>query len=121
SRLCVSEGARGSGCHRACFQCRQPQAADAGHMLEAIARAAGKEPKFVRSPRERILRAGGNPMGPKLYFGMYYDLPPITMVVNKAQRVLKLKPIDFDTGLKEEYRWYLRNKPYPKPDYSFED
>jgi hypothetical protein len=57
----------------------------------------------------------------KLYFGMYYDVPPITMVVNKAQRVLKLKPIDFETGLKAEYRWYQRNKVFPKPDYSFED
>lgn len=89
--------------------------------VQVLARVAGKEAKFVRIPRERILRAGGNPMGPKLYFGMYYDLPPITMVVNKAQRVLKLKPVDFEAGLKEEYRWYVRNKPYPKPDYSFED
>ena len=89
--------------------------------VETIALAAGKEMKFVRIPRERIHRAGGHPMGPKLYFGTYYDMPAITMVVNKAQRVLKLKPIDFLTGLKEEYRWYLRTKPFPKPDYSFED
>lgn len=89
--------------------------------IETLARVARKEVKFVRIPRERILRAGGNSKGPKLYFGMYYDLPPITMVVNKAQRVLKLKPIDFEIGLKEEYRWYLRKKPYPKPDYGFED
>jgi nucleoside-diphosphate-sugar epimerase len=89
--------------------------------VEVIAHAAGKEPKFVRIPRERIHRAGGNPMGPKLYFGVYYDVPAITMVVNKAQRVLKLKPIDFLTGLKEEYRWYLRTKPFAKPDYAFED
>jgi nucleoside-diphosphate-sugar epimerase len=89
--------------------------------VEAIAHAAGKEPRFVRIPRERILRAGGGAMGPKLYFGMYYDVPPITMAANKAQRVLKLKPTEFETGLKEEYRWYIRKKPFPKPDYSFED
>ena len=82
-----------------------------------------KEPTFVRLPRERILRAGGHPMSPgtNLYFGTYFDLPAITMVVNKAQRVLKFKPVDFPTGLKETYRWYLRNSPFSKPDYSFED
>lgn len=89
--------------------------------VEAIAAAAGKEPSFVRIPRERILRAGGHPMGPKLYFGMYFDMPAITMVINKAQRILKFKPIDFAVGLKETYRWYLRAKPYPEPDFTFED
>ena len=89
--------------------------------VEAFAQAAHKEPKFVRIPRDRILRAGGHPLGPKLYFGMYFDMPAITLVVNKAQRMLKFKPVDFATGLKETYRWYLRNNPFPKPDYAFED
>jgi nucleoside-diphosphate-sugar epimerase len=103
------------------FNVANPKPLTQAETVEAIAAAAGKEAKFVRIPREKLLRAGGSPMGPNLYFGMYYDVPPITMVVNKAQRVLKLKPIDFATGLKEEYRWYRRNNPYPKPDYSFED
>jgi nucleoside-diphosphate-sugar epimerase len=103
------------------FNIGNPKPLTQAETVEAIAAAAGKGAKFVRIPRERLLRAGGSPMGPKLYFAMYYDLPPITMVVNKAQRVLKFKPIDFLTGLKEEYRWYRRNNPYPKPDYSFED
>ena len=30
-------------------------------------------------------------MGPKLYFGFYFDMPPITLVVNKAQRVLEIQ------------------------------
>ena len=60
-------------------------------------------------------------MGPKLYFGMYFDLPPITQVTAKAQRVLKFKPTDFASGLKETYRWYLRNNEFPKPDFAFED
>ena len=89
--------------------------------VEAFAKAGGKEATFVRWPRERILRAGGHPMGPRLYFGYYFDMPAITVVVNKAQRVLKLKPTDFAAGLKETYRWYLRNSPFSKPDYSFED
>ena len=89
--------------------------------VEAFGRASGREPVFVRLPRDRILRAGGHPMGPKLYFGMYYDVPAITMVVNKAQRVLKFKPVDFAAGLKETYRWYVRNASFPKPDYAFEN
>ena len=64
-------------------------------MVEALAKAAKKPVKFVRIPREYILRAGGHPMGPKLYFGVYFDMPPITQVTAKAQRVLKFKPTDF--------------------------
>jgi 2'-hydroxyisoflavone reductase len=89
--------------------------------VEAFAAAARKPVKFVRIPREYILRVGGRPMGPKLYFGMYFDMPPITQVTAKAQRVLKFKPTDFLTGLKETYRWYLRHNEFPKPDFSFED
>jgi len=89
--------------------------------VEAFAKAANKPAKFVRIPREYLLRAGGHPMGPKLYFGMYFDMPPITQVTAKAQRVLKFKPTDFVTGLKETYKWYLRHNDFPKPDFSFED
>ena len=90
-------------------------------LVDVLSQAAGRETKFVRIPREKILRAGGHPMGPKLYFGMYFDMPAITMVANKAQRMLKFKPVDFAEGLKETYRWYLRHNEFPKPDYEFED
>jgi len=60
-------------------------------------------------------------MGPKLYFGVYLDMPPITLVTAKAQRVLKFKPTDFATGLNETHRWYLRRHDFPKPDFGFED
>ncbi len=89
--------------------------------VEAFARACGKELRIVRIPRDRLLKSGGHPMGPRLYFGYYFDLPAITMVVNKAQRVLKFKPVDFNQGLKDTYRWYSRNGSFPKPDYAFED
>ena len=103
------------------FNIANPRPLTQVETVEALARAAGKEATYVRWPRERILRAGGHPMGPKLYFGFYFDVPAITVVVNKAQRVLKFKPVDFATGLKETYRWYLRHNPFPKPDYTFED
>lgn len=103
------------------FNVANPKPITQYEAVEAFGRASSKPVHFVRIPRERILRAGGHPMGPKLYFGFYYDMPGITMVVNKAQRVLKFKPIDFDAGLKETYRWYLRNNSFKKPDYAFED
>jgi nucleoside-diphosphate-sugar epimerase len=90
-------------------------------VVEAFAKAAKKPVKFVRIPREYLLRKGGHPMGPKLYFGFYYDMPPITQVTAKAQRVLKFKPTDFETGLKETYKWYVRSNGFAKPDYAFED
>ena len=43
-------------------------------------------------------------MGPKLYFGNYVDVPPITQVTAKSQRVLKFKPTALATGLKETYK-----------------
>ena len=89
--------------------------------VEAFAAAAAKKVELVRMPRERILRAGGHPMGPRLYFGIYLDVPPITQVVNKAQRVFGFRPTDFAVGLKETYRWYLRHHNHASLDYSFED
>jgi 2'-hydroxyisoflavone reductase len=90
-------------------------------VVEAFAKACNKPVKFVRIPREYILRAGGHPMGPKLYFGHYLDNPPITQVTAKAQRVLKFKPAEFGAGLKETYKWYLRHNEFGKQDYEFED
>lgn len=103
------------------FNIANPRPISQTEAVEAFAKAARKPVKFVRIPREYILRVGGHPMGPRLYFGMYFDMPPITQVTAKAQRVLKFKPTDFLSGLKETYRWYLRNNRFPKPDFSFED
>jgi nucleoside-diphosphate-sugar epimerase len=90
-------------------------------ILEALFAAASKKTEVIRVPRERIARAGGHPMGPNLYFGMYFDLPPITSVISKAQRVLGLKPTAFADGLKETFRWYSRHHEKKAIDYAFED
>jgi 2'-hydroxyisoflavone reductase len=89
-------------------------------VVQAMAAAAGKKPNVVRVSRDRIAEAGGDPMG-RPYFGVYFDLPPITEVVVKAKRILGFQPTPFETGLKETYRWYLRNSKKGKIDYSFED
>jgi hypothetical protein len=85
-----------------------------------MARAPGKKPELVRVPREKIASAGGNPISNPFYFGEYLDLPPITENVSKLQRVLGVRLTAFPTGLRETYRWYLR-QPRRKPDFGFED
>jgi nucleoside-diphosphate-sugar epimerase len=90
-------------------------------LVQLLAQICGKPLNLVRIPRQRILQAGGHPMGPHLYFGVYFDMPPITQVITKAQRVLKFRPTDFVEGLKETYRWYLRNHEKNTSNYAFED
>lgn len=86
-----------------------------------VVRAMAPGLPLVHIPRERIFAAGGDPMGPKLYFGTYYDLPPITMKIGRAQRVLDFQPTPFDVGLRESLAAWLEDNPFPAPDYSFED
>lgn len=90
-------------------------------VVRAMARAMHEEARIVEVPRERALAAGGHPMGPKLYFATYYDLPPITMKIQRARNLLGCEPTNFHTGLQETYGWWVRNNPFPKPDYTFED
>lgn len=90
-------------------------------LIQAMAAAAGKKANVVRVPRERIVEAGGDPMGQPAYFGVYYDVPPITEVVVKAKRILGFQPTPFEAGLKETYRWYARNAKKSKINYAFED
>src|SRR6202158_4281741 len=82
--------------------------------VEALAKVCRKPVKFVRIPRDYLLRAGGHPMGPKMYFGIYLDMPPITQVTAKVQRVLKFKPTDFATGLVETYKGHSRPNGFPQ-------
>ncbi len=103
------------------FNVANPRPVSQIELVEALAAAAKTTAKLVRIPREYIFRKGGHPMGPKMYFGMYLDVPPITMVTAKAQRMLKFKPTDFGAGLKETYRWYTRHNHQSKPDYRFEE
>jgi len=90
-------------------------------LVRTLASAAGKKANMVRVPRERILEAGGNPMGEPAYFGEYFDMPPITMNVSKVSRVLGVRPTPIEDGFRETFRWYMRNGRRTKIDYSFED
>lgn len=104
------------------FNITNPKALTQADLIAALAKAAGKSNvELVRVPREMVLRMGGHPMGPKFYFGQYFDLPPITMMVAKAQRVLKFKPLDFAAGLKATYKWWKTNGQTSGIPYEFED
>lgn len=103
------------------FNVANPRPITQFDLVEILGEVAGKKPNYVRIPRQRILHAGGHPMGPNLYFGVYFDMPPITQIIAKAQRVLKFKPVDFLEGMKETYRWYLRHHEKNASNYPFED
>jgi hypothetical protein len=75
---------------------------------------------FVR--RETALAAGGHPMGPKMYFAQYYDVPPITMRLDNMTHLLDVEATPFEEGLRYTYRWWLENRgASPPPDYSYEN
>jgi nucleoside-diphosphate-sugar epimerase len=103
------------------FNVANPRPVVQADLVNILAEVAGKTPEIVRIPRERIFQAGGHPMGPHLYFGVYFDMPPITQIINKAQRVLNFHPTDFVEALKETYRWYLRHHERNTSNYPFED
>lgn len=103
------------------FNIANPRPVTQFELVQLLADVSGKAANLVRIPRQKIFQMGGHPLGPNLYFGVYFDMPAITMVVTKAQRVLKFKPVDFREGLKEEYRWYLRHHQKNTSNYEFED
>lgn len=105
------------------FNTANPRALAQHEVMMELAKAAGiKEPRLVSIPREMIHRAGGQAFGKhNLYFGDYFDLPAITEIITKAQRMLTFKPTDFAAGLKITYRDYVKRRRFPKPDFAFED
>lgn len=90
-------------------------------LVGILAQVAGLEATLVRIPRDTIQQAGGNAMGEPAYFGVYFDLLPITENVTKVTRVLKIRPTPFEQGLKDTWRAYLRARRALPTDFSFED
>jgi len=105
------------------FNIGDSRALTQAEVVQSLAAAAGKPSQLVRIPREAILRTGGNPMGDPAYFGVYFDMPPITEKMGKVVRILGVRPTPFEEGLKETWRWYLRhrNGRFPQPDFTFEN
>lgn len=89
-------------------------------LVHALARAAGRTAQVVHVSRERIEAAGGSVFEPPFYFGVYLDLPPLTVRTGRARDVLGLDQTPFDEGLRETFAWYRQQK-RATPDYGWED
>jgi len=103
------------------FNIGDPKPVTQVELVEKLARTANVEPAIVRIPRDVIAQAGGNALEEPYYFGEYFDLPPITENIGKVTRVLKMKLTPFDIGLKETYRWYVRNHKPRTAGFEFDD
>ena len=90
-------------------------------VVNAFAKAASREATVVRVPRGLIAKAGGNAFHEPFYFGEYYDVPPITMVIGRVKRVFNMSLTPFAEGLKETHKWYLRHGGSRKADFTLED
>jgi nucleoside-diphosphate-sugar epimerase len=90
-------------------------------VVNEFAKAVGKPAAIMRVPRELIVRNGGNAFNEPLYFGQYYDLPPITEAAGRVRRVLNVAMTPFAVGLKETYKWYAKHADQRMIDFSFED
>ncbi len=88
--------------------------------VHLLARIAGREANLVHVPRAQIQRAGGELFAPPLYFGVYLDVPPVTVRVDRARTELGLELTPLEDGLRETYQWY-RQQQRPQPDFSWED
>ena len=88
--------------------------------VELLARIAGRPANLVHIPREEIERAGGQLFAPPLYFGVYLDIPPITVRSDRVRSELGLELTALEDGLHETYRWYAQQQ-RPHPDFSWED
>lgn len=88
--------------------------------VEVLARIAGRQAKLVHVPRDQIQQAGGELLAPPFYFGVYLDIPPITVRADRVRSELALDLTPLEDGLRETYRWYQQQQ-RPQPDFSWED
>ena len=103
------------------FNIGDPKPVTQAELVEKLGKVANIEPTLVRVPRDVIAQAGGNAMDEPYYFGEYYDLPPITENIGKVTRVFKMKLTPFEVGLKEMYKWYLRNHKPRTASFEFDE
>jgi 2'-hydroxyisoflavone reductase len=88
--------------------------------VQLLASVAGRHADLVYVPREHIQKAGGELFTPPFYFGVYLDIPPITVRVDRVRSELGLELTPLEEGLRETYDWYQRQH-RPHPDFSWED
>jgi nucleoside-diphosphate-sugar epimerase len=103
------------------FNIGDPKPLTQFELVEKLAKVANAEPSLARIPRDVIVQAGGNAMDEPYYFGEYLDVPPITENIGKVTRMLKMKLTPIEAGLKETYRWYVRNHKPRTAGFEFDD
>jgi 2'-hydroxyisoflavone reductase len=90
-------------------------------LIDEFAKAAGRQASPALIPRVIIEQNGGGVFRDPLYFGEYYDVHPITEVVERVKKLLAVRPTPFAHGLRITYEWYADQKDKRTPDFSFED
>ena len=88
--------------------------------VRMLAKIADRQANLVHIPREQIQRHGGELFSPPYYFGVYLDIPPITVRTDRVRSELGLELTPLEDGLRETYRWY-RQQQRPQPDFAWED
>jgi len=88
--------------------------------VQLLATIAGRPANVLHIPREDIQRRGGQLFVPPYYFGVYLDIPPITVRNDRTRSELGLQLTPLEPGLRETYRWYQQQQ-RPQPDFSWED
>jgi nucleoside-diphosphate-sugar epimerase len=88
--------------------------------VQLLANIAGKRADVVHIRRETIQQLGGQLFVPPYYFGVYLDIPPITVLGDRTRVELGLQLTRLEEGLRETYGWYQQQQ-RPQPDFSWED
>ena len=89
-------------------------------LIALLAGAAGKPVRTINVPRAKLEAAGGNAITPPLYFGIYLDVPPITVRCDRVRAELGLELTPLEQGFRETFEWY-RTQNRPTPDFTWED
>ena len=88
--------------------------------VRLLARIAGTDANLVHVSRDRIQQLGGGVLAPPLYFGVYLDVPPITVLSDRVRSELGLELTPLERGLRETFPWYEQQE-RPRPDFAWED
>lgn len=88
--------------------------------VQLLARAAGRDVHLVHVPRARIHEMGGSLLAPPNYFGVFLDIPPITVDSSRVTEHLGLALTPLEAGLRETYAWFAQQPRAPR-DYAWED
>jgi hypothetical protein len=63
---------------------------------------------------------GGGLMQPPNYFGVYLDLPAITVDSSRVTEQLGLRLTPLEAGMGDTYAWFVRQPRVPR-DYTWDD